>query len=148
MKTVRVEPEAKQELAAAAAWYEERREGLGLELMAEVDAVFAAIARNPSRFPPYPRVAPELGRASRRCSTLSIFDRVHRASQGCSCSGCRSREAATRLLGGTAQGAVRPRVSCEGEDCSRINFPLKPDDACADRQLALGAFSFRVHADD
>lgn len=49
MKTVRVEPEAKQELAAAAAWYEERREGLGLELVAEVDAVFAAIARNPSR---------------------------------------------------------------------------------------------------
>ena len=61
MKTVRVEPEAKQELAAAAAWYEQRREGLGLELVAEVDAVFAAITGNPSRYPPYPRVAPELG---------------------------------------------------------------------------------------
>jgi toxin ParE1/3/4 len=60
VKPVRVEPEAKEELAAAAAWYEERREGLGLELMAEVDAVFAAIARSPSRFPLYPRVAPEL----------------------------------------------------------------------------------------
>ena len=60
MKPVRVEPEAKQELAAAAAWYEERREGLGLELVAEVDAVFAAIARSPSRFPLYPRVALEL----------------------------------------------------------------------------------------
>ena len=43
MKPVRVEREAKQELAAAAAWYEERREGLGREL------------------PLYPRVAPELG---------------------------------------------------------------------------------------
>ena len=38
MKTVRVEPEAKQELAAAAVWYEQRREGLGRELLAEVDA--------------------------------------------------------------------------------------------------------------
>ena len=51
MKTVRVEPEAKQELAAAAVWYEQRREGLGRELLAEVDAVLAAIARSPSRFP-------------------------------------------------------------------------------------------------
>jgi toxin ParE1/3/4 len=47
VKTVRVEPEAKQELAAAAAWYERRREGLGLELVAEVDAVFAAITWQP-----------------------------------------------------------------------------------------------------
>jgi plasmid stabilization system protein ParE len=74
VKTVRVEPEAKQELAAAAAWYEERRGGLGLELVAEVDAVFMAIARNPSRFPPYPRVAPELGvrRAAARRFPYSI----------------------------------------------------------------------------
>ena len=60
MKPVRVEPEAKQELAAAAAWYEHRRAGLGLELLAEVDAVVAAIARAPSRFPLYPRVGSEL----------------------------------------------------------------------------------------
>jgi hypothetical protein len=60
VKPIRVEPEAKKEVAAAAAWYDERREGLGLELIAEVDAVFAAIARSPSRFPLYPRVAPEL----------------------------------------------------------------------------------------
>jgi toxin ParE1/3/4 len=60
VKPVRVEPEAKQELAAAAAWYEERREGLGRELVAEVDAVFTAIARNPVRFPLYPQVEPEL----------------------------------------------------------------------------------------
>jgi hypothetical protein len=38
MKPVRVEPEAKEELAAAAAWYETRREGLGHELIVEVDA--------------------------------------------------------------------------------------------------------------
>jgi toxin ParE1/3/4 len=74
VKPVRVEPEAKQELAAAAAWYEERRAGLGLELVAEVDAVFAAIARSPSRFPLDPRVAPELGvrRAAARRFPYSI----------------------------------------------------------------------------
>ena len=74
MKRVRVEPEAKQELAAAAAWYEQRREGLGRELLAEVDAVFTAIARNPGRFPSYPRVAPELGvrRAAARRFPYSV----------------------------------------------------------------------------
>lgn len=74
MKPVRVEPEAKQELAAAAQRYEQRREGLGLELMGEVDSVFAAVARSPSRFPPYPDVAPELGvpRAAARRFPYSI----------------------------------------------------------------------------
>ena len=74
MKPVRVEPEAKHELAAAAAWYEEQREGLGLELVAEVDAVFAAIARSPGRFPLYPRVTQELGvrRAAARRFPYSI----------------------------------------------------------------------------
>ena len=74
MKPVRVEPEAKQELAAAAAWYEWRREGLGLELVGEVDAVFEAIARSPGRFPIYPHVAPELGvrRAAARRFPYSI----------------------------------------------------------------------------
>ena len=56
MKPIRVEPEAKDELAAAAAWYQSRRPGLGHEFIVEVDAVFAAIARNPSRFPSYPIV--------------------------------------------------------------------------------------------
>jgi toxin ParE1/3/4 len=84
VKPVRVEPEAKQELAAAAEWYEQRREGLGLELMGEVDAVFAVIAGSPSRFPPYPRVAPELGvgRAAARRFPYSIaFIELERSSR-------------------------------------------------------------------
>ncbi len=74
MKPVRVEPEAKQELAAAAVWYEERREGLGLELVAEIDSVFAAISRSPGRFPLYPGVARELGvrRAAARRLPYSV----------------------------------------------------------------------------
>jgi plasmid stabilization system protein ParE len=74
VKPVRVEPEAKQELAAAITWYEERHEGLGSQLLEEVDALFAAIALSPSRFPPYPRVALDLGvrRASARRFPYSI----------------------------------------------------------------------------
>ena len=49
MKPVRIEPEAKEALVAATAWYEERREGLGRELLAEIDAVFAAIAGDPQQ---------------------------------------------------------------------------------------------------
>ena len=74
MKPVRVEPEAKQELAAATEWYEQRREGLGLELLAEIDAVLTAIGRNPGRFPLYPRVTSDLGvrRAAARRFPYSI----------------------------------------------------------------------------
>lgn len=67
MKPIRVEPEAREELAAAAAWYETRREGLGHELIAAVDAVFAAIARRPTGFPFYPQVSAHL--QVRRAST-------------------------------------------------------------------------------
>jgi plasmid stabilization system protein ParE len=74
VKPIRIEPEAKQELAAAPAWYEERREGLARQLVDEVDAVFAAMARRPGRFPSYPRVTPELGvpRAAARRFPYSI----------------------------------------------------------------------------
>jgi len=73
VKPIRVEPEAKQELAAAAAWYEQQREGLGRELLAEVDAVFTTIAHSPSRFPLYPRVAREIGVRRAAAPTLSTI---------------------------------------------------------------------------
>ena len=74
MKPIRLEPEAKQELAFAAAWYERQRQGLGQELLAEVDAVFTAIVRRPNQFPSYPRVAAELGvrRAAARRFPYSV----------------------------------------------------------------------------
>jgi len=74
VKPVRLQPEAKQELAAAIGWYERQRDGLGRELLSEMDAVFAAIARSPNRFPAYPRVAPELGvrRAAARRFPYSV----------------------------------------------------------------------------
>ena len=44
MKSFRVEAVAQIELEEAAAWYETKREGLGLELIAEVDRVLVRIA--------------------------------------------------------------------------------------------------------
>jgi plasmid stabilization system protein ParE len=47
VKTLRILPEAEEELAEAAVWYEEKRTGLGVELIAVVDRAFEEIADAP-----------------------------------------------------------------------------------------------------
>lgn len=47
-------PEARDELRAAALWYDERRLGLGDELVDEVTATLQEIARSPLAFPIWP----------------------------------------------------------------------------------------------
>lgn len=47
MTRLRVEPEAEDELAAAAEWYEARRAGLGVELVAIVDRAFEEVLAAP-----------------------------------------------------------------------------------------------------
>jgi plasmid stabilization system protein ParE len=44
---LRIAPEAEEELAAAAEWYEARRDGLGVELVASVDRAFEEILAAP-----------------------------------------------------------------------------------------------------
>lgn len=44
---VRLRPEAEQDLAEAAAWYEEQRRGLGQEFLDEALAAFSTIAEVP-----------------------------------------------------------------------------------------------------
>jgi hypothetical protein len=44
---LRVAPEAEDELAAAAEWYEGRRAGLGVELVASIDGAFEEILAAP-----------------------------------------------------------------------------------------------------
>lgn len=46
-RTLRVLPEAEAELQSAASWYEERRRGLGVELIAVVDSAFQSVLENP-----------------------------------------------------------------------------------------------------
>ena len=47
-----IAPEAEQDLAAAYAWYEGRRVGLGEEFLSCVDACIEAIRRNPGMHAP------------------------------------------------------------------------------------------------
>jgi toxin ParE1/3/4 len=68
VSTLRVVPEAEDELAAAILWYEARRRGLGIELMAVVDEALERIANAPLSMP--------LWRAPWRRCTLSRFPYV------------------------------------------------------------------------
>lgn len=47
-------PEARQELRSAALWYDERRPGLGVELVAEVSGILDRIVGAPLSFPLWP----------------------------------------------------------------------------------------------
>ena len=48
---VRLRREAEQDLADAAAWYEEQRQGLGHEFLDEVQTTLATIAETPLMYP-------------------------------------------------------------------------------------------------
>lgn len=48
---VRLRPEAEQDLADAAAWYEEQRKGLGHEFLNEVLTMLSSIAETPVMYP-------------------------------------------------------------------------------------------------
>jgi plasmid stabilization system protein ParE len=54
---VRLTPEAEQDFADAAAWYEEQRSGLGLEFLHEAQVVLASIAERPLSYPIVHRTA-------------------------------------------------------------------------------------------
>src|SRR5512145_3291780 len=51
MTEVRLAPEALDELSEAASWYEKRSEGLGAELLDEVEGVLQRIEALPGSFP-------------------------------------------------------------------------------------------------
>jgi plasmid stabilization system protein ParE len=52
---VRLHPEARDELRASALWYDERRAGLGGDLVAEVAATLDRLAAAPRSFPHWTR---------------------------------------------------------------------------------------------
>ncbi len=51
MTTIRVLPEAEHELTEAAGWYESKRRGLGVELVALIDRAIGEIAEAPQSYP-------------------------------------------------------------------------------------------------
>ena len=50
-RSVRLRDEADRDLSAAAAWYEQQREGLGHEFLDEALSTFQRIAEQPSSYP-------------------------------------------------------------------------------------------------
>jgi len=48
---LRLRPETEQDLADAAVWYEEQREGLGNQFLDEIISVFSVISEAPLMFP-------------------------------------------------------------------------------------------------
>ena len=73
---IRLRPEAEHDLADAAAWYEEQREGLGHDFLDEVLTMLSSIADTPL-------VYPELHRNTRRAVIhrfpFSIYFRLENA---------------------------------------------------------------------
>jgi len=65
-----IRPEAEADLADAFAWYEDRLQGLGADLLRCVDAVFNAIIRNPRQ---YPQVHRTIRRALTRRFPYEVF---------------------------------------------------------------------------
>ena len=64
-----LEPEAGEELLAAATWYDDQRPGLGDEFLSAVDEVLERVAAAPLS---YPRGTPRAGRAPCRTSPKSM----------------------------------------------------------------------------
>ena len=50
-RTLRVLPDAEAELQSAAIWYENRRRGLGVEFVAEVDQALQLVVEHPESSP-------------------------------------------------------------------------------------------------
>jgi plasmid stabilization system protein ParE len=73
---VRLRPEAEQDLADAAAWYEEQRQGLGHEFLDEVLTMLASIAETPLM---YPNVHRNTRRAVIRRFPFGVYFRVESA---------------------------------------------------------------------
>jgi hypothetical protein len=99
VRRLRIVPEAEEELGEAAAWYEAKRPGLGIELVAIADRAFEEIADAPfvyglwrddrpyrrkvlTRFPYviFVRVDPRRDRRPRRCAREASAGILGRAS--------------------------------------------------------------------
>jgi len=73
---VRLRPEAEQDLADAAAWYEEQRQGLGHEFLDEVLMMLSSIEETPLM---YPNVHRNTRRAVIHRFPFSVYFRVENA---------------------------------------------------------------------
>lgn len=68
--TIRIDPNAHDDLRRSSQWYEDQRPGLGHEFLEEVDMVFTRIGRTPLRFP---EVEPNVRRALLRRFPFAVY---------------------------------------------------------------------------
>jgi plasmid stabilization system protein ParE len=68
-----VRPDAEAELTGAAAWYEEKREGLGEQFVAAVDSALSAIEDSPEIWPCWKRERPYRKYVVRRFPFIVFF---------------------------------------------------------------------------
>ena len=73
MRTLRVLPEAEEELAQAAEWYERKRAGLGVELVAIVDRAFDEIQDAPLSYALWRSDRPYRGKILKRFPYVVFF---------------------------------------------------------------------------
>ena len=72
-RTLRVLPDAEAELQSAAIWYEEKRRGLGIELVAIVDQALQAVLENPEACPVWRPNSPYRKRPLKRFPYVLFF---------------------------------------------------------------------------
>lgn len=75
-RRLRVLLEAEQELAEAAQWYEGRRIGLGVELMASIDRALETIVDEPKAYPAWRKGHPYRKHVLRRFPYIVFFKLV------------------------------------------------------------------------
>jgi hypothetical protein len=66
---VRLRPEAERDLADAAAWYEEQRQGLGRQFLEETQVLLSSISENPLAYSLY------IGQCDEHCCVDSRLGR-------------------------------------------------------------------------
>lgn len=76
IQTVRLRPEAEQDLLEAAFWYEEQRPGLGIQFLDESLIIFSGIAEAPLM---YPSVHRDTRRALMHRFPFGVYYRVENA---------------------------------------------------------------------
>ena len=72
-RSLRIQPQAELDVSDAAAWYEEQRPGLGIELLQELDSVMQRVVQSPFQFP---LIQNEVRRALLRRFPYSAYFRV------------------------------------------------------------------------
>jgi len=97
-KSVRVDAEAEEEIAAWLDWYESKRPGLGSEFLDEVRAAMRSLERARSRVRPSEWRATGAEHQAEAREALPISDHLHRVRACCPRDRCGARSAATGLL--------------------------------------------------